>query len=175
MLAALILSCATLIGAAETSGAAVAPPHEERIVIAQLMPCVPPDGFAVVPVSDDSLILARGSEYGISVYVYDPEGRPAPALEGYRVPYLLLVGGYFMGGDIQVFWMHVRDGYTLSFDAELSRKYSKAEGASVIYFSSFEEDCYPHCIKRQFLLEIGEDRRVKLNGVEIYRIDEWRG
>ncbi len=175
MLAFIILSCAVILSAAETSGQIVDIAVDAPIAIAQHMPCVPPDGFAVVPVNDDSLILARGSEYGISVYVYDPEGRPAPALEGYRVPYLLLVGGYFMGGDIQVFWMHVRDGYTLSFDAELSRKYSKAEGASVIYFSSFEEDCYPHCIKRQFLLEIGEDRRVKLNGVEIYRIDVWRG
>lgn len=175
MLALLIFYCGTILAAAETSGQVADIAADAPIVIAQHMPCVPPDGFAAVAVTDENFFQAKGSEYGVSVYAYDPEGHPAPVHEGYRVPYLLMVGGFFLGGDIQVFWIHVRDGYTLGFDAALSDAYTKSTGASVIYFNSFEEGCHPHCIKRQFLLEIGEDRRVKLNGVEIYRIREWAG
>lgn len=173
MLALIALLCTTLLTAAETSGQVADIAADAPIVIAQHMPCVPPDGFAVLPAHDENSFLAKGSEYGIDIYAYDPEGHPAPVHDGYRVPYLLMVGGFFLGGDIQVFWIHVRDGYTLSFNPALSEAYTKSTGASVIYFDSFEEGCYPHCIKRQYLLEIDEDRRVKLNGVEIYRIKEW--
>ncbi len=175
MLSLLVIACASFLTAAEIGGQSAEVAADAPIVIAQHMPCVPPDGFAVVPVGDENLIVAKGSEYGISVYAYDPEGHPAPVHDGYRVPYLVMVGGFFLGGDIQVFWIHVRDGYTLSFNPALSEAYTNSTGASVIYFDSFEEDCYPHCIKRQYLLEIGNDRRVKLNGVEIYRIKEWAG